>query len=102
MSAPGPLWRLTLATGERAKLADSADSLSFAVTDAGIYFADRASGLTRLNYLDLATQRTTVVVEDLGRVPGGVGISATRDGRTILFTRIDSSTDDLMLVENFR
>ena len=102
LTVPGPLWRLTLATGERAKLADNADSLSFAVTDDGIYFADRASGLTRLNYLDLATQRTTVVVEDLGRVPAGMGISATRDGRTILFTRIDSSTDDLMLVENFR
>ena len=102
MNASGPLWRLTLATGERAKLADGAQSLSFAVTDDGIYFIDRTSGVTRLRYLSFATQRTTVVVEDLGSVPAGGGISATGDGRTILFPRIDSSSDDVMLVDNFR
>jgi hypothetical protein len=31
-----------------------------------------------------------------------IGQSASRDGRIILFARVDSATDDLMLVENFR
>ena len=32
----------------------------------------------------------------------GLGLSATRDGRTIFFSRVDSSIDELILVDNFR
>ena len=31
-----------------------------------------------------------------------IGLTASPDGRTVIYTRIDSSVDDLMLVENFR
>ncbi len=36
------------------------------------------------------------------RQPGGRGLGASRDGRTIFFARVDSSADELMLVERFR
>jgi hypothetical protein len=39
-------------------------------------------------------------VRDLGAVT--FGLSASRDGRTVLFTRIDSSIDEVLLVDNFR
>jgi hypothetical protein len=29
-------------------------------------------------------------------------LSASRDGRTVFFSKVDSSADELMLVENFR
>jgi hypothetical protein len=85
---------------------------AFAVLDQGIYYIDRASanggllyldrpaGEARLQYFDLATHKSTIVTHDLGNV--FLGLTASPDGRTIFYSRVDSSLDDLMLVENFR
>jgi hypothetical protein len=85
---------------------------AFDVFERGIYYLDRASGEaavfysgrtggeSRLQYFDFLTRRSTTVAHNLGTV--GPGLSASRDGRTIFFTRFDSSVDELMLVENFR
>jgi len=55
---------------------------------------------TRLLYFDFATKTSKTVARNLGTV--GLGLTASSDGRTILFTRLDASIDDLMLVDNFR
>ena len=68
--------------------------------EGGIYWVDRPSGETRLQYFDFATRRSTTVARNLGNVDIPITVSA--DGRTILYSRVDSSVDDLMLVENFR
>ena len=85
---------------------------AFAVLDGGIYYIDRPSanvgllfvdqpsGETRLQYFDFATGKTTTVVQNLGNI--FLGLTASKDGRTILYSRVDSSVDELMLAEDFR
>jgi Tol biopolymer transport system component len=109
---PSSVWRLPLAGGAPTKVLDGVVLGDFDVVEGGIYyidrvsgeagvfFTDRPSGETRLRYFDLATRRSTTVARNLGVV--GPGLSASRDGRTVFFTRADSSIDELMLVDNFR
>jgi len=112
MDKPSPLWRLPALGGVPVKVLEGVVLANFVVREGGIYYIDRPSGEggayyldrpkseTRLQYFDFATRRSTTVARDLGNVE--VGLTASRDGRTILYPRMDSSVDDLMLVENFR
>ena len=112
MDTPSALWRVPSSGGAPVKVLGGVVLGAFAVVQGGIYYIhgpsgegavgyiDQPSGETRLQYLDLATGRSTEVARNLGKV--GAFLSASRDGRTILFTRMDSSLDELMLVENFR
>ncbi len=99
-SIVSPVWRLPAAGGEPVKVLDGVVWYNFVLVGDGAYYIDRHEGETRLQYLDLATGRSTTVTRNLGEV--GAWLTASRDGKTILYTRVDSSTDDLMLVENFR
>jgi len=73
---------------------------AFVVLESGMYYIDRPTGEARLQFLDLSTGRATAVARNLGHVR--LGLTASPDGSTILYTRVDSSGDDLMLAENFR
>ena len=109
---PSPLWRLPVSGGPPVKVLEGVVLFNFVVLKGGIYYidrpsgeggireVDRPSGETRLQYFDFATRRSTTVARNLGNV--FIGLTASADGRTVLYTRVDSSTDDLMLVENFR
>jgi hypothetical protein len=57
----------------------------------------------RLQFFDFDTRRSTAVARlgDLGEF-GSAGLTASSDGRFVLYARRDSSVDDLMLVENVR
>ena len=99
--APGPLWRLPLKGGEPEKLIEDVVPTGIDVLEGGIYYFERLPDNAKLRYFDFARRRSTVVAERLGSFIHR-SISVTRDGRTILFSRVDSSVDDLMLVDNFR
>jgi Tol biopolymer transport system component/DNA-binding winged helix-turn-helix (wHTH) protein len=112
METSSPLWRVPSSGGVAAKVLDGVVLGAFAVLDRGIYYIDhvpanasllyldRRVGESHLQYFDLATHKSTTVARDLGNV--FLGLTASQDGRTIFYSRVDSSLDDLMLVENFR
>jgi Tol biopolymer transport system component len=106
------LWRVPLAGGVPVKIVDGVLLGNFDVLQGGVYYIDRVAreagvsitdrrrGDTRLQYFNFATRRSMTVASGLGNV--GFGLSASRDGRTVFFSRVDSTVDELMLVENFR
>jgi eukaryotic-like serine/threonine-protein kinase len=113
VNPPSPLWRVSASGGVPVKVLEGVVVANFVVLEGGIYYIDRPSGQggvpfidppsgeTRLQYFDFATRRSTTVARNLGNVFIGP-LTASPDGRTILYVRVDSSVDDLMLVENFR
>jgi hypothetical protein len=86
--------------GAPVKVLDGIVWFNFCLVEKGAYYIDRLGGEARLQYLDFATGKSSTVARNLGEV--AAGLTASPDGKTILFTRVDSSVDDLMLVEKFR
>ena len=97
---PSALLQMSTTGGQAVKVIDGVYMRGFVVLDAGIYYLDMSAGETRLQFYNFATRRSSIVARNLGDVR--IGLTASRDGRTVMYTRIDSSVDDLMLVENFR
>ena len=112
MFTPSPLWRVPVTGGTPVKVLEGVVLGNFAPLKGGIYYidrpsgeggiylVDRPSGETRLRYFDFATRRSTTVARNFGVVD--LPLSASSDGRTILYPRMDSSVDDLMVVVDFR
>lgn len=112
-ATPGPsaIWRQPLAGGPPEKILDRVANALFDVTDGGIFYvervsgqgaapADRPDGGTQLQYYDFATRRSSIVAQNLGSL--AFGLTASPDGRTVFFSRVDSSANELMIVDSFR
>jgi len=96
----GPLWRMPVGGGAPTRIADGVNGTGFDVVAGGIYYLDRLAGETRLQYFDLALGKANTVARNLG--DADFGLCASPDGRTVLYSRVDSSVNDLMLVDAFR
>jgi serine/threonine protein kinase/Tol biopolymer transport system component len=110
------LWRVPVSGGEEVQiLRDLASYGNFAVARDGIYFESSPPGsplahvsmftpFTRpeatIDFLSFSTGKVTGVIR-LDR-HAGHGLDVSHDGRMLLFAQMDSFTEDLMLVENFR
>ncbi len=74
---------------------------AFAVTAGGLYYAATTPDV-RMEFFDFATRKSTVVARNPGEGAEVGGLTASADGRTLLYARLQSAVDDLMLVERFR
>jgi eukaryotic-like serine/threonine-protein kinase len=92
------LWRIPASGGQPIKLLD--EMIDFTVLKQGIYYLDEVSDEGRLQFLSFATGKSSIVARKLGKIARGLTVSPDR--RRILYSRVDASADDLMLVENFR
>lgn len=77
----------------------------WAVAEKGIYFATGGAGPhPRIHFFNFATGQATEVLKlTTFRLPGDPpGLSVSLDGRWLLITQMDSTSCDIMLVENFQ
>jgi hypothetical protein len=75
---------------------------NFAIVNEGIYFIPRAdsAGRSSIQFFNFATKRMRSIITI--EKPVSRGLSVSPDGRWILYTLLDQTGSDLMLVENFR
>jgi hypothetical protein len=60
----------------------------------------RSDERSRLRFFDIAEGKSRSLADIEGSLAMGLAVSP--DGRTVLWTRIDSVASDLMMVENFK
>ena len=105
-ATPG-LWSMPVGGREEALVLEKVVSNYWALSEQGIYFAgfgpDGDAGPKTLNLFRFGTRQTTQVATIEARIAGAAPVlSATRDGRRLLWTQNDHTGSDLMLVDNFR
>ena len=88
--------------GDETQVLEAVAFQGLAVTSEGIYFipGPDLEGRYSIQLSGFATGRTWPILT-VNATPGG-GLGVSRDGRTLLYTQIDQTGSDLMLVENFR
>ena len=97
------IWRRPVAGGAEIQILDQASHGYWAVLEQGIYFLNRASPRTTIEFFSFATtQRTQIAVVEKRPFWAGPGFAVSPDGRWMLLSLIDQSESDIMLMENFR
>jgi serine/threonine protein kinase/WD40 repeat protein len=115
---PSSLWEIPTAGGESVKLLDNVAERAFVVIESGIYYLEhqpqRAAAplvlgmsgrpvsrpVARLRFLDFRSGRNTIVSDLIEGI--ALGLAASPDGKTVLFTTADAPTGDLMMIDHFR
>jgi Tol biopolymer transport system component len=106
-SAGRGLWSIPAAGGEEVKVLDAPRFGYWTVAQKGIYFIDFdvATGAPRpVKFFDFQNRRVTQIgaVEKNVSFFGPTGFAVSPDGRWLLYTSLESTEADLMLVEHFR
>jgi hypothetical protein len=87
--------------GEETQVLESLRGNAFAVSGKGIYFVDsQPDGTSAVQFHSFATRKVTTI--SVIHRPVSWGLSVSPDERYVLYSQVDQSGNDLMLVENFR
>jgi Tol biopolymer transport system component len=100
---PG-IWRIPVGGGAETPVLDRHQAgrwRSWTVTEQGIYFAT-AENLSRplIEFFSFATGKVTQIAAL--EKSFFLGLSVSPDGRWLIYTQVDQSGSDIMLMENFR
>ncbi len=101
------LWRMPIEGGQATKVLDGLSSyLNIAIVGNGLYFVpQKAEAAMSIQFLDFETGQIKPVanLEKRLRLDGNsAGLAVSPDGRWILYSQLEQSGSELMLVENFR
>jgi Tol biopolymer transport system component len=102
-SSPSSIWRVPVQGGAEERVADKLSySLNFVVADRGLYLlaVGDAPGKTSIDFVEFATGTRSTIVEL--RKPWWYGMALSPDGKSLLFSLVESAGSNLMLVDNFR
>jgi dipeptidyl aminopeptidase/acylaminoacyl peptidase len=100
--ASSALWKMPLSGGEESSVLRSVFRSAFSVVKDGIYFIPEpgADGKYSIQFLSFATGKVKTVAP-ISRQSSYI-LNVSSDGRSLLYTQLDETGSDLMLVENFR
>ena len=105
LDAPG-IWKVPVAGGEETRVLDRGGRSVWALTSQGICFFDLGGSTgPALNFYNFTTGKVTRLREfskDTRFDTADDSLTVSPDGRWILYTQLDQSGSNLMLVENFR
>ena len=96
------IWKVPIEGGEETKVLDGLSfSFNFVVVKDGLYFVS-ASSWPAPGVLKFYSFATGVLKPVLTIKQWSIGLTVSPDERSVLYTQLDQSGSDLMLVENFR
>lgn len=101
--SPATVWKMPVEGGEAVRVVEPVDGNGgWALTQEGVYFFTPPDNkaLRNLCFYDFAGGKSTVIMKMEKPIVPRFGVSP--DGRSILYTQIDVSDRNLMLVENFK
>ena len=97
------LWRIPVTGGEEVQVLDNATLGYWSVFEQGIYFLDRQTNSTAIEFFSFITGRKTSLVKIEKRMQlNKPSFAVSADGRWLSWAQIDHIEKDIMLMENFR
>jgi serine/threonine protein kinase/Tol biopolymer transport system component len=96
------LWKVPVEGGPESQLLESVCCQNFAVVEQGIYFIPAWKGKdnSSVQFLSFASGKIATIATLSGAA--AYGLSASYDGRWLLYSQYEPSGSDLWMVENFR